>query len=167
MNLSLKNFKFAAFASEETTCFQAVLCVDGKPSLIVSNNGHGGCDEHSPLNGTEAGLKLFRETLKTLEAHVKTLPPLPNKWEPEHPLTMNLDLLIGELVEAELLRKDFDREMKKCSFVVDGRLSYVKKAKVGDASAEAWVLKKYPQAIILNRLPRDAAFDAFKKVMQS
>jgi hypothetical protein len=43
MNITLKNFKHAAFASQETYCFEATVYIDGKKAGHASNEGHGGC----------------------------------------------------------------------------------------------------------------------------
>jgi hypothetical protein len=43
MKITLKNFKHAAFASQETYCFEATVYIDGKKAGIASNEGHGGC----------------------------------------------------------------------------------------------------------------------------
>lgn len=42
MIITLKNFKHAAFASQETYCFQATVYADGKKVGVASNEGHGG-----------------------------------------------------------------------------------------------------------------------------
>ena len=44
MKLELKNIKVCKWASEETHCYQAVVYVNGKPAIEVSNEGHGGGD---------------------------------------------------------------------------------------------------------------------------
>ncbi len=58
----LKNLKYAAFASEETSCFSATVYVDGKRLCTARNDGHGGCDSYDSLGppggfttGEEAG----------------------------------------------------------------------------------------------------------------
>ena len=48
--IELKNIKYAAFASEETNCYEATLYVDGKRFAIVSNSGHGGADMQDPIS---------------------------------------------------------------------------------------------------------------------
>lgn len=47
--IELKNVRYAAFASEETSCFQATVYVDGKPFCLASNDGHGGPDFYEPI----------------------------------------------------------------------------------------------------------------------
>lgn len=43
MNITLKNFKHLASMSEETLCFTAKVCLDGKVVGEALNHGHGGC----------------------------------------------------------------------------------------------------------------------------
>jgi hypothetical protein len=43
MEITLKNLKVAQFRSEETLCYQADVCVDGKKVGTADNDGHGGC----------------------------------------------------------------------------------------------------------------------------
>ena len=42
MKITLKNFKHANFASEETYCFEATVYIDGQKAGHASNSGHGG-----------------------------------------------------------------------------------------------------------------------------
>ena len=48
MKIELKNIKYAAFASQETSCYEATIYIDGKKVGTVENNGHGGCDHIHP-----------------------------------------------------------------------------------------------------------------------
>ena len=41
--ISLKSIKTDHHASEETTCYEAVVYVDGKKAGVISNDGNGGC----------------------------------------------------------------------------------------------------------------------------
>tara|TARA_R110000824_G_scaffold15186_1_gene63980 strand:+ start:111 stop:578 length:468 start_codon:yes stop_codon:yes gene_type:complete len=43
--LSLTAIKICKWASEETMCFTANICLDGKKAGDVRNSGHGGCHE--------------------------------------------------------------------------------------------------------------------------
>lgn len=42
MEITLKNLKVIKCMSEETTCFQAIIMVDGKVAGTAQNDGHGG-----------------------------------------------------------------------------------------------------------------------------
>ena len=41
--LTLKAFKHIKSMSQETLCFTATVCLDGKPIATAENDGHGGC----------------------------------------------------------------------------------------------------------------------------
>lgn len=43
LNVTLTSVQENKALSEETPCFTAVVCIDGKPVAFVGNNGHGGC----------------------------------------------------------------------------------------------------------------------------
>ena len=43
--LTLTGIKICKWASEETMCFDANICLDGKKAGTVRNSGHGGCNE--------------------------------------------------------------------------------------------------------------------------
>jgi hypothetical protein len=49
--ISLKNIKHAAFASHETHCFEATVCLDGDRVCKVENDGKGGSDHYYPYKG--------------------------------------------------------------------------------------------------------------------
>jgi hypothetical protein len=48
-SITLRKFQHAAFASEETTCFEAEVLVDGKAFCIASDEGRGGEMRLDPL----------------------------------------------------------------------------------------------------------------------
>jgi len=54
MKIELKNFKHAAFASEETLCFSATVYVDGQRMFEASNSGKGEYTRIEPLKGHSA-----------------------------------------------------------------------------------------------------------------
>jgi hypothetical protein len=89
LKIELKNVKIAAFASEETTCFQAALWIDGKKAATVSNEGRGGCNT-------------FRFQDRALEQqfheYCRTQPPLPDPHF-ENGLPMSSDLFVSLLLE--------------------------------------------------------------------
>lgn len=60
--IELKNLKVAEFASEETTCYEATVYVDGARFCVASNQGQGGDDSYDAIRprggyktGEEAG----------------------------------------------------------------------------------------------------------------
>lgn len=154
--VTLKGLKVAAFASEETTCFQATVLVNGKPACIASNDGHGGCNLYRPTD---------RALYEQLEAWAKTLPPLP--LDPKihgdcEPLAMDLDLFIGELVEKAHAEKQLARLLKsKLVFTMGGKVYTTK----NDTGARAYIARKHAGqgVVVLNDLSMPEAVGQFLK----
>ena len=72
--LSLTAIKICKWASEETMCFTANICLDGKKEGYVSNSGHGGCNEmHFSNNDALELLKSEAEKTPDYEAFGMTL----------------------------------------------------------------------------------------------
>jgi hypothetical protein len=102
MKIELRNIKYAAFASQETSCFQASLYVNGVKRGTVSNEGHGGCNDYSD-----------RTISQELDAYGKTLPMV--KYEGadfKHEYHADADSLVGDLLTDYLIMKDTQRSMK-------------------------------------------------------
>lgn len=96
MRLTLKSVKAHKDMSEETECFSAALCVDGKKVGEVSNDGHGGPHRYHWLD---------RAVGKRVE-----------EWAEKQPLEFQhekLGQIIDGLLAAHLTRADFTRWCKK------------------------------------------------------
>jgi hypothetical protein len=115
MKIELKNIKYAAFASQETTCFTATVVIDGKTAGTVENDGHGGCNRYHP-----------HDFARRIDAYAKTLPPLTTKYGD---LAMEADLLIGELFDVWLVERDLKRLLKanKIVYVQNGKVYATRK----------------------------------------
>lgn len=164
LKLTLKGMKVAAFASEETTCFSATLCIDGKPAFEVSNDGHGGADMHRPLKGQNFGH--VDAALKRIAVYAATLPPLPPMKGAESLGTFPQDVetLVSDLITREQYRKDMKRAL------TNGIL-YTSKTKPGvfevrikgrkaiDFPTDTWtkILARTDIAHVLNRMPEEDA----------
>lgn len=97
--VSIKNLKFSEFASHETHCFEASVYIDGVRKGVASNDGHGGSNSYHPHT-------LYDE----LNAIAKTLPPCDmTEFGIKEPLEQSPDILIGDLVDAEIMRKKVAR----------------------------------------------------------
>lgn len=98
MKIELKNIKYAAFASEETHCFQATVYLDGVKAGVVSNEGHGGPDMFAPHDLEEK-----------INAHARTLPPIDvsdlYKDGEAHTMPQDASTLIGDILESYLEKK--------------------------------------------------------------
>jgi hypothetical protein len=58
--IELRNLKVAEFASQETTCYEATVYVDGKRFCIARNEGSGGDDSYDAI-GPKGGFKTGEE----------------------------------------------------------------------------------------------------------
>lgn len=111
MKIELKNIKHAAFASQETECYQATIYIDGKKSGFVDNGGHGGCDNITWDS------KEIREAV--------------SKWEKEQPkeksafgdfeYDFNIEFVFHDILQNWLCEKELKRNLKKGLIVRDSK----------------------------------------------
>lgn len=91
---SLKKFEYLASRSEETHCFGAVLCVNGKPFADCGNSGHGGPTD----------VNIFpecRDIGDEIEAFLAAQPKVkPEDYNIE--LECDLEYIVDELVRLKL-----------------------------------------------------------------
>lgn len=172
--ITIKKLKVAKFASEETLCMSAEVYFDGKLLGTAQNDGHGG---NTNLYRTP---KCPQSLIDDAETWAKSLPDVVARLSDDPANTetftykMDLEHVIDELVQEELAAKElaaaFKRSLKKVTLLDGGKvytLTAKDKSKTLTPEFIAAVQKKYPAATILNNLPTDAAFDLYKKAMQS
>ena len=109
MKLEIKNLKTCEFACEETLCFEATLYIDGESRIIVSNQGHGGCDDHRPSKKS-ISYKEMNKDLEKLYAYCKSLPPRQTDFGE---VEVSLDILVSELVEKYEITKELKKDLRK------------------------------------------------------
>jgi hypothetical protein len=152
MKIELKSIKYAAFASQETSCYSATLWVDGVKIGTVENDGHGGCDsfwgDQQIFDKANAWCK-------------ENLP----KWDgyDGEPHDTDLEMHCGTLLVQWLCRRDLKRLMaKKVVFKTpDGMYEVAHKGNLN--STVARMRDKYPDAQILNTMAFDDALEIFMK----
>ena len=162
-NIELKNIKHTAWMSEETHCYQASLYVDGVKWGIVSNAGHGGCDDFYGENKSYDDIKELNSRIaETYEPYTfgdgndeVMLGAVPRS------INQDLDMVCGDLVNQWLRDKDFNRAMKSKVLFTKPDVRGVwqlgfKKPKT------LWMMMdvmkaKYPQYTYLADLPVDEA----------
>lgn len=145
MNIELKNVKYAAFASEETSCFSAVVYIDGVKSLTAENSGKGGMTFlHEIVKGSYDVLKA--EGVRRGE-----------KFEPA-------EGIVDDLFYKWLSLKEMKRVLKKSvNFIDPARKGIFKFLKLKpDETVLTIVAKKYPNYMILNSLPESKAFELWE-----
>ena len=104
MKIELKNIRHFYALSDETNAFAAKLYVNDVLTAECSDTGKGGCIDIVPIKGKEA-------LLAQAETYARSLPAL--KTEFGFDLDMDLELLIGNLVSADLIEDDFRKTLKK------------------------------------------------------
>jgi hypothetical protein len=149
MKIELRNVKVSEFASEETTCFEAAVYLDGIKAGIASNQGFGGPNLYFPS-----------ELEARLEAYAKTLPGSEFEYEGRMiPVPESADGLIDKALDDFLNQKALRRKFK----------ASIKKGLVTLFNNELRLIrgggtKNIPQdATILNNLPEEEAFALFCK----
>ncbi len=156
MKIELKNVHYAAFASEETSCYSASLYVDGTKIGTVSNDGHGGCDS---FHGDQAAYRAADAWCRG------NLPKIVFGDRP--PLDADIETHCGALLVQWLLARDLKRDMKTKILMRDpddGKVYAVKHRGRPEATI-AGIDKRYPGAAILNRLPFDAALAIYREAL--
>lgn len=107
MKIELRNIKYAAFASQETSCFQASLYLDGIKAGTVENDGHGGCDN----------VHIHPQSLADkLDAYLATLPAVASEYLKDEDddtkprmMPVTLEDITGELLTTHLIERDVKR----------------------------------------------------------
>lgn len=159
MRIELKNVKHAAFASEETECFEASVYINGTRCGTVRNAGQGGPNEYTPWNLEE-----------TLEAYAKTLPPMVTEFDdPKDPtrkwhLPYSADLLIGEALERWQKRSHMTKLLRDRIVYVDSRGKLMESGRLPKEQIQAVIAGRLHFPItgrILNGMHEDAAFELF------
>ncbi len=103
--VELKGVKYAAFASQETSCFTATVYIDGKKEGSVENDGHGGCNLYHP-----------HTLLDKINAIAVTLPDVEGFGST---FKQDADILVGDLLNAVLEERQMKRLTKRQGVYVD------------------------------------------------
>ena len=129
--ITVKNLKHAAFASEETHCFEATVYVDGVKFCKASNDGHGGPDMYW-RDGT-------RNTDLCNEINVLGKRINPNAYDTWQEMqagdindgnylaSQHFEIAVGEAVNRALLEKDCKRALankRRVYGLLDGKVMY-------------------------------------------
>ena len=153
MKLELRNIKYSSFASQETSCYQAKLYVDGKPFATVGNEGCGGCDYQLTKQD-----KAFYDKLEEINTYLKTFPKVKSPWCDNDEFDVDLEIWCGEELSKWKCSKTLKRNLNKGSMIqdADGELYHWKQHIASDV-----ILKHHPKAVILNELPFEKALTIF------
>ena len=168
MKLELKSIKIAAFASEETHCYEAVVYLDGKAWARVGNDGHGGPDRVDPVKGP-MNSPAFAAELKIVNAEL-ALSDEGQKFLAEFPRDFGafgaggLEWWCGNRITEHLLTKDLRKAMKRSGlYAEDGKIYETGFKGVRKLTDEHWtrLKSKYPEREWLNDMPFDKALTIY------
>ena len=159
MKITLKSIKYAKFASEETHCFKATVCIDGQRAGTVSNDGHGGSNLYDPW-----------QLADMLNDYGATLPPIPcdfidNTGQPAK-IAIDADMLINDAFEDEMLARDMRRNLKSRVLFTRGA-EVLETKRQPAAQIAAWlanpkILTLFKADKVLNLMPESEAFLIYK-----
>lgn len=164
MKLEIKNLNVCDFASEETLCFQCTLYIDGQSRMIVSNRGHGGCDEYRPSKKSISNNEL-NEDLKKLEIFCKSLPKIPAKLNDQDlELDVCLEGLVQDLIEDYEIKRLLKKDLKNKVCLVKDDKFYSLKEKPTARFIQIVRDTQEPEGFtVLNSLPFNEAFPIYKR----
>ena len=151
--ITLKSIKTHSGLSQKTHAYTATVYVNGKRWGEASNAGHGGPDDcYADAGGFEA----YRE----LNDLVKTTYPkrwVGSEYFPEG-VECDLEILCHELVEDHLFEKKWKGKLSRQIIAIENGEVYEwpRKVKANEATL-AKIQEQYPEATILNNLPREQA----------
>ena len=161
--VEVKELKLYESMSQETSCFEAVIYVDDVALIHAQNDGHGGSNSYywvypdqsvgSPYNYVEKIDSFLSSKFQPLVLHKGT--------ENEFVLPYDLEQFIETNISLQEQKKDFNRIMKNISIIMDNDVYKLNIPAEQYSSRKEAVQKKFPDAIILNGLPKEEAFKLF------
>lgn len=112
LRLTVKNYKIAEWASEETDCYTASLYLDGKRIGTAQNDGHGGADFYDFVSPDAKAA--FEEYVEEWVASVQD--------DPKHQINgkcyAGAESLVAEACEVFRRQKEMKRRLKGYAMVV-------------------------------------------------
>lgn len=164
MKIELKNIKYFAAGSEETSCFVAAVYIDGVKLGEVRNDGRGGSHAYHPweicekLNQQAAILPPVVSSIKEKDGAFFTYQP-------------DADSIVDDLLDEYLVSGDLKRLMKfKAVYTVKGKdgifatnkLTVTQMAAI-TASGVKVLPEKWNVAQLLNSLPFEDALAIYRR----
>jgi hypothetical protein len=194
--ISLKNIKRAAFASHETHCFEATVCLDGDRACKVENDGKGGADHYYPYKGQsnesfnimivklrEACADQIKiedpETYKQFV--VKTVSVTDGETGISESVTLNneinygllsdtfIEIVVCNTLNTSLIKKDIKRLMRAKVQLIEvssGKIYEIKSKPLPETIER--VKKQYePEYLVLNTLSEEEQFYHWTKTTEA
>ena len=167
MKLEMKAIKHSAFASQETYCYEGVVYIEGKKSIYVSNDGHGGSDRQDTV-----GDFMDYSLIKKVDAWCKKNLP---KWKmsfdgadaKEQDTTF--EMWCSNQVTKFLRRKELKRYLNNRVIFFDKdelmELPY-KVKKLSGVHINHFKIKNKGVKVILNEMPFEDAFKLYDEFLE-
>lgn len=156
--ITLRNLRVADHLSQETIAFTAEVWVDGEKVGTARNDGHGGCNfyEGQPY-------QYWKDMSEWLGAN---MPPMKSQYFPDG-LKYDMDLLIGDLIEAERIKHELAKKMRRSPMFTKKGHRGVFTMTVRRGYTLEQVLNHIrttkPEAELLNDMPLDRAVTVYQQ----
>ena len=161
--IELKNISYYKQGSEETPCYNAVVYVDGKKMIDVSNDGHGGCDRQDGY-----GDYSWKDVEK-VDSWIKANFPKGSFESGGETHYYDYDLesfchdKLYEHLDQKKLKRDMTRQFVCVNKAKKELYAYAKKGNT-DIQFKAHMVKNHPQDTCLNFLSFNDAWKLFDEV---
>jgi|TARA_R100001463_G_scaffold47861_1_gene96943 hypothetical protein len=172
--IEVKNISHYARGSEETPCYNATVYINGKKSIEVSNDGHGGCDRQDTYpNIEERGLVQQANEWCIKTYGKKTHKYMSNGEEKSFEIEMDLEHVCQDALYDWLDAKELKKELKKNYVCVEKDkmkdeeflVTWKRKGNHTDDYFKNFLKTDYPHMVekCLNFMPFNQALKLFKE----
>tara|TARA_S200002703_G_scaffold157234_1_gene164589 strand:- start:33 stop:545 length:513 start_codon:yes stop_codon:yes gene_type:complete len=163
--LEVKNLSHYAKGSEETPCYHAMVYINGKKAIAISNDGRGSMDHQHPYDGfCHEDIKLANEWCKKKFGQ-RSFTFQSNDGEEVCTYDIDLEQYCHDELYKWLDTKILKRDLKKHYLFVEGTelKGYKKTSNDTDETFKQFFKQKHPNEKCLNFLPFDDALKLFKE----
>ena len=169
--VSLKNIKWSSWASHETHCVDATVCIDGKRVCKYENDGRGGSNTYYPYSGqSEESFRQMLSDLRQVSADdIKENDPKCygqlGKYD-NGQSDMLIDIVVTDALNRHLMIKEMKASMKRKIHLlkVETNEIYEIKQKPTDEAIAYVKDQNAPDYLVLNDLPEDVQFNHWIRV---
>ena len=169
--VSLKNIKWSSWASHETHCVDATVCIDGKRVCKYENDGRGGSNTYYPYSGqSEESFRQMLSDLRQVSADdIKENDPKCyvqlSKYD-NGKSDMLIDIVVTDALNRHLMIKEMKASMKRKIHLlkVSTNEIYEIKQKPTDETIAYVKDQNAPDYLVLNDLPEDVQFNHWIRV---
>lgn len=158
--ITLRNVKHVASMSEETFCYTATVCFDGKPVCVAKNRGHGGCDDYDIVKRSQDRDDMWQD-INEMGAYLNTLDAEPSDlfedgWKPD--LEGVCHHLVAVFLDQRQLKNKLRRNWVICDPKEAGRYRQIKKnGQDTEHDIIQHIAKVFPNEVLINTLDLDEA----------